>query len=559
LDSIAEDLFMKKLDHAIWRLEKILEMEAPSPEETKKHAEQQAEADALAKEWNVILAEDEKTWRGLDEKTVGQNATADGPKTEVAGIDLTLTTKGGQESSQRSVRLAVHEGEDESHAAVHFCAANDIQSVDEVVTLHTKLATKLKTTDYEAPKDLKLGGAAEHLQRGQSHAANFQIGAAAADYARGLHSPGLTPEEKEELTSHLSNALTVLNGSQAFTEAWREQSFDRAIDAAGKIPSDLRPDLLQLLIARSYGHLGKVKEAISSVTGLLTRCDKSGTWKDDEPRVTAATSGALLSLQVGDIEKAKKMYQIVLRSDPEQKFVQKRYKVLKTFTRMLSDIEDLLLKSKNHDVMKAVDRTNHVLEVVMGKEGAKAAGTRLLLFECKAKSAMTFHDDAIEACNTAIQQFENHDNPDPRKIAEAYAWRAEAEIRDRSYDDAVADLQVSLKKVPNSQDYAEKLEEAKKLQTQWNKSEEEHDRRGQSQGHFYSKRPARELLDLPDNIDELPSDQKCERLKKAFRKMSLRWHPDKAKGGKKRAQRKSAELSEAKSRLELKWQCKGKR
>merc|ERR1712085_162697 len=172
---------------------------------------------------------------------------------------------------------------------------------------------------------------------------------------------------------------------------------------------------------------------------------------------------------------------------------------------------------------------------------------------------MTFHDDAIEACNTAIEQFENHDNPDPRLIAEAYAWRAQANVRDKSYEDAVADLQVALKKDPNSRAYEEKLQEAKKLQDDWNKSEEQHDRRGQKQGHFYSNRPNKEILDLPDNVDELDQEQKCSRLKLAFRKMSLRWHPDKAKGGKRRAQRKSAELGEAKGLLELQWQCKGRR
>jgi len=276
-------------------------------------------------------------------------------------------------------------------------------------------------------------------------------------------------------------------------------------------------------------------------------------------RLLAAVSGSILSLRIGDIEKAKKLYQVVLRNDPDQEDVKKRYKPLRTYMRMLTDIEELLKSSKNHDVMKAVERSTHVLEQVLGKQGAKAAGTRLLLFECKARSAMTFHDDAIEACNTAIEQFENHDSPDPWRIAEAYAWRAEANIRDKSYDDAVADLQVALKKVPNSKEYEQKLEEAKHAQNEWNKSEEQVDHKRNKMGHFYVNRPNKEILDLPDNIDELDPDQKCSRLKTAFRKMSLRWHPDKAKGGKRRAQRKSSELSEAKGLLELQWRCKGRR
>merc|ERR1719353_2173070 len=65
-------------------------------------------------------------------------------------------------------------------------------------------------------------------------------------------------------------------------------------------------------------------------------------------------------------------------------------------------------------------------------------------------------------------------------------------------------------------------------------------------------------LDLPDNIDELDKETKCKWLKSSFRKMSLRWHPDKTKGGKRRAQRKSSEISEGKSLLEIQFGCKGK-
>merc|ERR1712176_601099 len=144
-----------------------------------------------------------------------------------------------------------------------------------------------------------------------------------------------------------------------------------------------------------------------------------------------------------------------------------------------------------------------------GEDAATTAGTRLLLFECKAKSAMTFHDDAIEACNTAIQQFENHDNPDPRRIAEAYAWRAEANMRDNSFDDAVADLQVATTKHPNEKDYQEQLQQAKNKQTEWNKAEDQKDRRGRSLGTFYINRPIKQMLDLPDNVDELDQDAKC--------------------------------------------------
>jgi len=274
--------------------------------------------------------------------------------------------------------------------------------------------------------------------------------------------------------------------------------------------------------------------------------------------VIAATSGAILAMRLGDIDKAKKMYQIVLRADPEQKRVKTRYQMLKNFVRMLSDIEELLNKSKNHDTIKAVDRANLVLEEVLGKEAAATAGTRLLLFQCKAWSSMKFHDDAIEACNLAIEQLQNHENPDNKRVAEAYIWRAEANSRDESWDDAVADLEVAVAKV-NSQEIHVKLREAKHQQSQWNKSEVQHNRRREEVGHFYVHRPHKKILDLPDNIDELDKEQKCKWLKKHYHKVSLRWHPDKVKGGKRRAERKIREASEAKELLQMQWECRGGR
>merc|ERR1712190_431408 len=242
------------------------------------------------------------------------------------------------------------------------------------------------------------------------------------------------------------------------------------------------------------------------------------------------------------------MYQTVLRGEPEQSHCKERYRVLKKFMKLHADIEDILSRKKNHDAVKAVNRSRQVLQAVLGEDAAQTAGTRLLLFECKAKSAMTFHDDAIEACNTAIAQFENHDNPDPRHIAEAHAWRAEANMFDRSYDDAVADYQIAVTK-HSIREYEEGLKRAKEAQSHWNESEEKHDKRRQSLGHFPKNRPWIELLDLPENIEELPQEDKCRRLKKGFHKMSLQWHPDKARAGRKRAQRKTSEITEGKAYL----------
>ena len=64
-------------------------------------------------------------------------------------------------------------------------------------------------------------------------------------------------------------------------------------------------------------------------------------------------------------------------------------------------------------------------------------------------------------------------------------------------------------------------------------------------------------LDLPPNLNELPHDNQCKWLKKQYRKMSLKWHPDKARGSKKRAERKMRDVADAKAFMVNRLNCRG--
>ena len=64
------------------------------------------------------------------------------------------------------------------------------------------------------------------------------------------------------------------------------------------------------------------------------------------------------------------------------------------------------------------------------------------------------------------------------------------------------------------------------------------------------------MLDLPENLGELPKDRRCEFVKKAFKKAALKWHPDKAlEAGKLRAARKMNEMTEARDHVNVKLGC----
>ena len=64
------------------------------------------------------------------------------------------------------------------------------------------------------------------------------------------------------------------------------------------------------------------------------------------------------------------------------------------------------------------------------------------------------------------------------------------------------------------------------------------------------------VLGLPVNLREVNRKSQCKHLKNASRKMALKWHPDKAKGDKKRAARKLNEIMEAKEHLKKEFGCK---
>jgi len=36
------------------------------------------------------------------------------------------------------------------------------------------------------------------------------------------------------------------------------------------------------------------------------------------------------------------------------------------------------------------------------------------------------------------------------------------------------------------------------------------------------------MLDLPENLNELPKERRCDFIKKAYKRMALKWHPDKS-------------------------------
>ena len=63
------------------------------------------------------------------------------------------------------------------------------------------------------------------------------------------------------------------------------------------------------------------------------------------------------------------------------------------------------------------------------------------------------------------------------------------------------------------------------------------------------------ILQLPIDLEQRDKDIKCAWLKKQFKILVKKYHPDKYKGNKKRAARKFKEVKEAKEIISKSWEC----
>jgi DnaJ family protein C protein 3 len=129
---------------------------------------------------------------------------------------------------------------------------------------------------------------------------------------------------------------------------------------------------------------------------------------------------------------------------------------------------------------------------------------------------------------------------DPHKLRDALEARAEAHMNDKNYDDAVTDLRDALEKASGDkqQGLQTKLNEAENQKRKWRCVDPSDRKTWQDNrcGHPNPQngRDHNAVLELPANLGELPKDKQCDWIKKQYKKLARKWHPDKYKGKKER-------------------------
>lgn len=358
----------------------------------------------------------------------------------------------------------------------------------------------------------------------------------------------------------------ILSVKKSFVEAGPQGgNWSETLQLTKKMrPSDKDTDIL-LIEARCHEMLGDHKSALSTSGRLIQKAASYTPWINDSPRMIAVTLGANAAMQLGLSDNALSFYQTVLKFDPEQEKTRKQYRGLKKVVKLMGKADDQIEKGYN----KAA--SVHVEDCLSAMRGLDVDSplfrSKIQLKQCTILSGMGKYEEALHNCDSAIEQMEKHDSVSDESKKNAYLVRGEALLLDMDYDEAVQDFRAAFELVPEDKEHMQEKRELqhKFKQTQhqqglWNGGVKDM-RYNENTGYPDGRPPQRDhakILQLPIDLEERSKDIKCAWLKKQFKALVRKYHPDKYKGNKKRAARKFKEVKEAKEIISKAWQCSSK-
>ena len=336
--------------------------------------------------------------------------------------------------------------------------------------------------------------------------------------------------------------------------------YEGTIAVLKKIPGNLKGETVLLIEARCHEIKGNYGGALQSARTLIQKTASYEKWEAGSPRMLAVTLGANAAMQLGHSDKALKFYQTVLKFDPDQEQCRKQYRGLKKVIKHLKNAEEQIQKGYNKAASGFIDEC---LSAMRGLDvDSPLFRSKIQLKLCTILANMDKAEEALTHCDKAVAAREDESVPVSDSIKkEAYLTRGDALIQDMDYDEAVSDYRSAFDLVPDGAEEKRelhmKLQQAMRQQEDWNGGKKDHfynEHRGFPDG----KPPERDhvkILQLPVNLEEHSKEIKCSWVKKQFKKLVRKYHPDKYKGNKKRAARKFKEVTDSKGHLSEVWGC----
>jgi len=426
----------------------------------------------------------------------------------------------------------------------------------------------IEEAKLEARKEEERAAMEEAMQRKEEYEENFlkfgvkiQESIANTDGTKQSAAVGADGSLENETEQDVEDL--ILDIKKSFVEVgpkggnWRE-----TLQLVKKMrPSDKNIDIL-LIEARCHEMLGDHKNALSTAGRLIQKAASYTSWIDESPRMIAVTLGANAGMQLGRSDTALSFYQTVLKFDPEQQKTRKQYRGLKKVVKLMGKADEQIEKGYNKAASNFVE---DCLSAMRGLDvDSPLFRSKIQLKQCTILSGMGKYEEALDACDFAVGQRADNDLVSDESKKEAYLARGEALLLDMDYDEAVQDFRAAFDLVPEDQEHMEekrelnhKLQQTIHQQGLWNGGVKDM-RFNENTGYPDGRPPQRDhakILQLPIDLDERSKDIKCAWLKKQFKTLVRKYHPDKYKGNKKRAARKFKEVKEAKEIISKSWGC----
>lgn len=377
----------------------------------------------------------------------------------------------------------------------------------------------------------------------------------------------------------------------ALHAAVEAKDWDRVIEVAASadragvsVPEQDVP-LRKLAVARAHWHRNEWRLAERAANAAVTSGARNGDWRRGQVRAVAVATGADASVKRGDAEGALKFFAAAKRADPDTPLFSEPYKAIKASEKLLKDADLKLDRGESRQAMESADEAVAKLRGLGGfdlpQSGVGSVTTNHGMFSgadarrCRAHAQARSFEHALEACDRSLKMLGcldekslSSDNKlltdlekkvwekacaaaDPKHRARALLARSEVHSRDLHYDGALSDLRAAQELIEPSAQRGSS--EAQRMLDEIRQKAVEAERERKS---FDNNRDHGKMLDLPENLGELPKDRRCDFIKKAYKKAALKWHPDKAiEAGKTRAARKMNEMTEARDSVNLKFGC----
>ncbi|XP_072996450.1 dnaJ protein P58IPK homolog B isoform X1 [Typha latifolia] len=380
-------------------------------------------------------------------------------------------------------------------------AAQDNQPED-ALSLLKKASTMIKVNQYDEALGL-LNAAVEadpylseaYLQRASVLRHKCRYEESEKNYKKYMElKPGTASVEKE--VSQLLQAQSALESAESHFDSG---DFQKVLDYIDKIVLVFSPGCLKAKFLKVKSLLAlKDYSSVISETGYIL--------KQDEDNLDALLLRGRAYYYLSDHDVASRHFQKGLRLDPEHSDLKKAYFGLKNLLKKTKAAEDNAAKGK---LRVAVEDFKAALAM---DPIHSAHNVHLHLGLCKVLVKLGRGKDAISSCTEALEI--------DGELVEALSQRGEAKLLVEDWEGAVGDLKEAAQKSPQDMGIREALMRAEK---------------------------ALKISKRKDwyKILEVSKTSSAAEIKRAYKKLALKWHPDKNVDNREEAEAKFQDIAAA--------------